>query len=134
MAPPAARQNDKVVGMDPHIVMIPTPPTGALVPSPPIPHLFSGTLLDGLSADVKVMGMPAATLGSKAKNMPPHIPQGGPMFQVKPLDEATIIKGSATVFINGKPAARSGDIAMDCGEPPTPGTVIGTGATVQIGG
>jgi uncharacterized Zn-binding protein involved in type VI secretion len=42
--------------------------------------------------------------------------------------------GSATVMINGKPAARAGDTAMTCNDPsPLPvGTVVATG-TVMIG-
>ena len=52
-------------------------------------------------------GMPAATQGSIADNMPPHIPQGGP-FQRPPSNKGQIINGSMTVMINGKPAARVG--------------------------
>ena len=80
------------------------------------------------------MGMPAATLNSTATNTPPHIPIGG-TFVKPPSNKATIIKGSATVNINGKPAARSGDTAMTCNDPvdlPV-GTVVAVG-TVNIGG
>ena len=54
--------------------------------------------------------MPAAVQGSTATNMPSHIPQGGP-FQKPPSNQATIQLGSATVLINGKPAARNADKA-----------------------
>jgi uncharacterized Zn-binding protein involved in type VI secretion len=52
-----------------------------------------------------------------------------------PSNRATIIKGSATVFINGKLAARSGDTAMTCNDPVDApvGTVVAVG-TVMIGG
>jgi uncharacterized Zn-binding protein involved in type VI secretion len=46
----------------------------------------------------------------------------------------TIAAGSATVRINGKPAARNGDAALTCNEPPGPpiGQVVANG-TVSIG-
>ncbi len=109
MGQPAAKQGDKVIGVDTHIIMIPAPP-GPPVPTP-LPHPFSGTLLQGLSNDVKIQGMPAATVNSVAINMPPHIPQGGP-FQKPPTNQGKIMMGSATVMIDNKPAARAGDTAM----------------------
>ncbi len=115
---------------DIHIVMIPA------VPSPiptPLPHPFAGMIDGGLSADVKIMGMPAATVDSTASNTPPHIPQGGP-FQSPPSNKATIKMGSPTVKINGKMAARNGDMAMTCNDPSDlpSGTVMAVG-TVLIG-
>jgi uncharacterized Zn-binding protein involved in type VI secretion len=131
MGKPAAKQGDQVVATDIHIVMIPgTPP----VPTP-LPHPFNGIINGNLSANVKIMGMPAATLGSTADNTPPHIPQGGP-FQNPPTNKGTIMMGSATVMINNKPAARMGDTAMTCNDPaPAPvGQVVVPMSTVMIGG
>jgi uncharacterized Zn-binding protein involved in type VI secretion len=99
-----------------------------------LPHPFVGIIDGGLSSDVKIMGMPAATVDSTATNTPSHIPQGGP-FQSPPSNKATIKMGSVTVKINGKMAARNGDMAMTCNDPtdmPT-GTVLAVG-TVMIGG
>lgn len=130
MGQPAAKQGDKIMATDTHIVMIPgTPP----VPTP-LPHPFMGIIDGNLSSDVKIMGMPAATVDSTASNMPPHIPQGGP-FQKPPSNKATIKLGSATVKINGKMAARNGDMAMTCNDPADlpVGKVIAVG-TVFIGG
>jgi uncharacterized Zn-binding protein involved in type VI secretion len=131
MGQPAAKQGDRVTGIDTHIIMIPAPP-GPPVPTP-LPHPFAGILQDGLSADVKIQGMPAATVNSIAKNLPPHVPQGGP-FQKPPMNQGKIIMGSTTVFINGKPAARAGDTAMTCNDPVDApvGTVIAV-STVLIG-
>lgn len=131
MGQPAAKQGDTIMAVDIHIIMIPTP--GGPVPTP-LPHPFNGIINGGLSSNVKIGGRPAAVLGSTADNVPPHIPQGGP-FQKPPTNKATIIKGSATVMINKKPAARMGDMAMTCNDPvdlPT-GTVIAVG-NVLIGG
>lgn len=113
MGQPAAKQGDQVIAVDTHIVMIPSP--GGPVPTP-LPSPFAGVIMGGLSSNVKIMGMPAATLGSTADNLPPHIPAGGP-FQKPPANKGTIMIGSPTVMINGKPAARNGDTAMTCNDP-----------------
>lgn len=131
MGQPAAKQGDQILATDTHIVMIPSP--GGPVPTP-LPSPFTGQINDGLSSDVNIDGKPAAVLGSKAKNTPPHIPAGGP-FQKPPSNEATIIAGSGTVLINGKPAARNGDKAITCNDPADLpiGSVVAAG-TVNVGG
>lgn len=131
MAMPAAKQGDKVVATDIHIQMVPSP--GGPVPTP-LPSPFNGTLDGSLSGDVNIAGMAAATVGSTATNTPGHIPSAGP-FQKPPADQATVMKGSASVFINGKPAARMGDKATTCNDPADlpAGTVVASG-TVFIGG
>ena len=130
MGQAAAKQGDQVTATDTHILLIPVG-TGT-VPTP-LPHPFAGVLSGGLSADVKIMGMPAATVDSTATNTPPHIPQGG-AFQSPPSNQSTVKTGSATVKINGKPAARNGDTAMTCNDPSDLpiGTVVAAG-TVMIG-
>ena len=130
MGQPAAKQGDKIMATDTHIIMIPSP-TGP-VPTP-LPHPFTGIINGNLSSNVKIMGLPAATVGSTAQNIPPHIPQGGP-FQKPPSNRATIQIGSPTVRINGKSAVRNGDTAMTCNDPvdlPV-GKVVAVG-TVTIG-
>ena len=133
MGQPAAKQSDIIQAIDTHIVMVPTP--GGPVPTPTPGHPFNGMIDGNLSTDVKIIGLPAATMGSTATNQPPHIPIGGPSFQIPPTNQATIIIGSATVLINGKQATRNGDTANTCNDPaPLPvGTVIAAG-TVMIGG
>lgn len=129
MAPPAAKQGDRVTALDTHLIQPP-----GTSPPVPIPHPFSGLLDGGLSPDVRIAGRPAATVGSTATNTPPHLPQGG-SFVVPPKNQARVIAGSATVFINGKPAARAGDTALTCNDPVDlpAGTVVAAG-TVRIGG
>ncbi|WP_020408674.1 PAAR domain-containing protein [Hahella ganghwensis] len=130
MGKPAAKQGDKVLATDTHIVMIPSP--GGPVPTP-LPHPFNGMLDGNLSSDVNIMGMPAAVVGSTATNIPAHIPQGGP-FQTPPANKGSVELGSNTVFINGKAAARMGDKAKTCNDPADMlvGTVMASG-TVMIG-
>jgi len=134
MGQPAAKKGDQVFALDTHIVMVPAPPAPAPVPTP-LPHPFAGIVSGGLSSDVNIMGMPAATVNSTADNTPPHLPTPpGVSFQKPPDNKATIKFGSATVKINGKAAARNGDKAETCNDPsdlPT-GTVFAVG-TVMIG-
>jgi uncharacterized Zn-binding protein involved in type VI secretion len=132
MGQPAAKQGDQIVATDTHITMVPSGPS--LAPTP-LPHPFTGIINDGLSSDVKIMGMPAAVVGSTADNLPPHIPTPpGISFQKPPTNKATIQMGSLTVKINGKMAARNGDMAMTCNDPADmpAGTVVAAG-TVMIG-
>jgi uncharacterized Zn-binding protein involved in type VI secretion len=132
MGQPAAKKGDQVVATDTHIVMVPSP--GGPVPTP-LPHPFTGILNGGLSSDVKVMGMAAATVDSTADNTPPHIPTPpGTAFQSPPANKGTIKMGSATVKINGKAAARNGDMAETCNDPANMpvGKVVAAG-TVMIG-
>jgi len=133
MGQPAAKQGDKVIATDIHMVLVPAPP-GPPVPTP-LPHPFNGILDDSLSPNVNVMSMPAATVTSIADDLPPHLPTPpGTAFVKPPSNKAIIIMGSPTVFINNKPAARNGDTALTCNDPvdlPV-GTVVAVG-TVLMG-
>ena len=134
MGQPMAKQNDQVVATDTHIVLVPAPP-GPPVPTP-LPHPFVGLINAGLSGDVRIMGLAAATVDSTAGNNPPHIPTlPGTALQSPPANKATVRVGSATVRINGKKAARNGDMAMTCNDPTDlpAGTVVAVG-TVFAGG
>jgi uncharacterized Zn-binding protein involved in type VI secretion len=130
MGQPAAKKGDQITAVDTHVVMVPgTPP----VPTP-LPHPFAG-INGGLSSDVNIMGMAAATVDSTADNTPQHIPTPpGTSFQAPPSNKATIKVGSSTVKINGKMAARNGDTANTCNDPSDlpAGTVVAVG-TVLIG-
>src|SRR3954454_6696260 len=107
MGQPAAKKGDQITAIDTHIVMVPAGPS--LVPTP-LPHPFAGLINGGLSSDVNVMGMAAATGGSTADNTPQHAPTPpGTSFQAPPANKGTIKVGSPTVNINGKQAARNGD-------------------------
>jgi uncharacterized Zn-binding protein involved in type VI secretion len=134
MGQPAAKQGDLIVAVDTHVVMVPPPGPGPPVPTP-LPHPFAGILNGGLSSDVKIMGLPAATVDSTADNTPPHVATPpGTGFQSPPSNKATVKLGSPTVKINGKMAARNGDMAMTCNDPADmpAGKIIAAG-TVMIG-
>ncbi|MFB2875389.1 PAAR domain-containing protein [Floridanema aerugineum] len=131
MGRPAAKLGDTIFAIDTHLVFTPPIPNAV-----PLPHPFKGTINGNLSTNVKIMGKPAATVGSIAINMPPHIPTPpGIAFLKIPSNKGIVQMGSLTVRINGKMAARAGDTALTCNDPidlPI-GRVIATG-TVLIGG
>jgi uncharacterized Zn-binding protein involved in type VI secretion len=113
MSKPVAKGGDRVVGVDTHVIMIPSP--GGPVPTP-MPMPFSGVLQDKLSSTVFIDGQGVAVVGSVANNVPPHMPMGGP-FQTPPTNKATVSSGSDTVFADEKAVARIGDTASDCNDP-----------------
>ncbi len=124
----AAKFGDRIVAVDIHVVLVPP-----LQLTAPLPHPFSGVLIGKLSTNVRIMGKSAAVVGSTASNLPPHVAQGS-SFLKPPSNQGTIVKGSLTVLINGKSAARMGDQALTCNDPidvPV-GRVIANG-TVMIG-
>jgi uncharacterized Zn-binding protein involved in type VI secretion len=129
MGQPAAREGDRITAIDTHLIQ----PPGTSPPAP-VPHPFSGIIDGGVSADVTIGGKAAATVDSTATNTPAHLPIGG-SFVNPPSNRGTIVKGSATVTINGKRAARAGDTAKTCNDPTDQpvGTVVAAG-TVTIGG
>ncbi|HTR16326.1 MAG TPA: PAAR domain-containing protein [Acetobacteraceae bacterium] len=129
MGQPAAKKGDQVTAIDTHVVMVPSSPPA------PLPHPFAGVISGGLSSNVNIMGIPAATVDSTADNTPPHVPTPpGTAFQTPPSNKATIKTGSPTVKINGKMAARNGDTAETCNDPSDlpVGKVVAVG-TVFIG-
>ncbi|MEU8825012.1 PAAR domain-containing protein [Streptomyces sp. NPDC048636] len=109
----AAAMGDRIVGVDTHTVLVPSP--GGPVETP-MPFPFSGTLADGCCQTVLIGHKPAATVGSTAYNTPPHIPPVG-VFKAPPDNKGTVSRGSSTVFFGGKAAARSGDSATTCNDP-----------------
>jgi len=128
MGQPAAKQGDQVTATDQHLIQPPAPGPPVSTPMP-----FAGIINGGLSPSVNIMGMPAATVNSTAVNQPPHVPVGG-TFVKPPSNQATIISGSATVMINGNPAARNGDTATTCNDPADlPDGTVAAAGTVNLG-
>ncbi|MFO0551132.1 MAG: PAAR domain-containing protein [Polyangiaceae bacterium] len=113
MSQPIAKQGDRVLGVDTHIILVPSP--GGPVPTP-TSMPFNGPLSQSLAPDVFVDNLAVAILGSKALNTPAHVPTGGP-FQKQPSDQATVSSASSTVFADNKPVARARDSAACCNDP-----------------
>lgn len=128
---PAAKQGDRIVALDNHLIQPPGAP-----PPPPVlvPHPFAGVLDGSLSSDVKIEGQFAATVGSTATNTPAHLPIGG-LFVNPPRNQGRVIEGSATVLINNKLATRAGAKALTCNDPVDApvGTVVAV-SRVLVGG
>lgn len=130
MGKPAAKQGDRVVAIDKHVIMIPSP--GGPVPTP-TPMPFSGQVSGSLSSSVFIDSKPAAVRGSTAMNQPAHLPLGGP-FQKPPSNQGTVDSGSDTVLFDNQKAARMGDLVKTCNDPQDApnGTIIAS-STVLIG-
>jgi uncharacterized Zn-binding protein involved in type VI secretion len=129
MGTPAAVMGDRINAVC-AIHLLPGP-LGAPMPSPPLP--FSAPLLQGLATKVLIAGKPAAVAGSSGFNTPPHVGlHPSDPFMVPPQQRGTVVMGSTTVLIEGKPAARTGSPCTVCAG--LPGQLAGTAATVLIGG
>jgi len=122
---PGAKHLDPVLGVDIHIILIPTP--GGPVPTP-LPHPFIGMILDPMDyvpiigSTVLVNGSHRGQAGTAGKCLPPHIPMGGP-FQKPPGNESENFLGSATVLVDGEPFTHLVHPALTCndiGMPPPP--------------
>lgn len=121
----AGKQLDLVMGVDIHIVNIPSP--GGPVPTP-MPHPHIGMLMDPMEylpvvgTTVFVNGLPAAYAGAAGIAAPPHIPMGAGF--TKPVDnENELFMGSATVLCCDQPMSALGHMALSCscvGAPPPP--------------
>ncbi|MEP6695776.1 MAG: PAAR domain-containing protein [Pseudonocardiales bacterium] len=129
MGTPAAVAGDQVSGTC-AIHMIPNPASGAPQPGPPFP--FSAPLTFGLATRTLIAGKPAVVVGASGLNTPPHVGlHPADPFMAPPMQKATVVGGSATVLIEGKPAANTGAACTICAG--LPGTLTGTAATVLIG-
>jgi uncharacterized Zn-binding protein involved in type VI secretion len=84
-----------------------------VVPTP-LPHPFNGIISGGLSSNVNIMGMPAATSATRRQHAAAY---PGRTIPKPPSNKAQIVSGSGTVLINGKMAARNGDSALTCNDP-----------------
>jgi len=117
MGKPAAKKDDKVITKDIHLVQPPGPVKPNETPFP-----FNGVLTGKLSSNVTINGLPAAMVDSTLTNTMMHAQFllsnfPGCSFVNPPKDQGTVIMGSAKVFINGKAAARDGDIVETCADP-----------------
>ncbi|MFZ6765726.1 PAAR domain-containing protein [Undibacterium sp. Di26W] len=114
---------------DIHIVLVPNP-GGAQPTEQPFP--FNGKIGANTSPNVRINGHPAATVGSLASNLPPHIPADG-VFKQPPTNLGKVVLGSTSVRINRKGAARAGDLCETCHDVP-PGGAQAPAPAVQVAG
>ena len=159
--PPAATWGDLVVGVDVHVVMVPSP--GGPVPVP-LPHPYLGLVGDPAATAIGaftstlislctgappspprgltlINGLPAATTNDTARNtsLLPHLAMPpGTLFQKHPEGVASLPLGSQTVAYGGGSVIRLGEVARTCADPvalPTSAVVtIPKGMPVMVGG
>jgi len=104
-------------------------PLGVPVAAPPLP--FAASIALGLSPNVNFGGKAAATAGASGQNGQPHAglhasdPCMLPTAQI-----GHVVSGSATVLINGKPAATQQSRCTCC---VVPGNGVPSVMTVLIG-
>ncbi len=119
----ASTWTDPVLGVDTHIMLVPTP--AGPVPTP-LPLPFTGIVLDpaGMAMNMAMGGslilvnsLPATNCGTNVMNLPPHLPVPGPPAKGKLDDDALLIFGALNVELGGSLAVRLGDIAMSCNDP-----------------
>lgn len=111
-----AVQDDKVMGFDTHMMVVPSGSGTAVVP---LPHPFIGKMFGNLSSDVKIGFKGCAVKGSKAiHNDRGHMQLPGTIkFQKSPKCEGEVTGGtSPTVKINGKEAAVIGSKVTTCND------------------
>jgi RHS repeat-associated protein len=119
----ASTWTDPVLGVDIHIILVPTP----VGPVPtPLPLPFTGMVLDpaGLAMN-KAMGgslilvnnLPATNCGTNVMNLPPHLPVPGPFADGVPGNDAQLMFGALNVELGGSLAVRLGEIALSCNDP-----------------
>lgn len=111
-----AVEDDKVVGMDTHIMVV---PAGNSTANVLLPHPFIGKLKDKLSKDVKIKDKKCATKDSVAKHDDStHMQLPGTIkFQKNPKKEGKVTGGtSSKVKINGKEAAVIGSQVTTCND------------------
>ena len=129
-----AVQDDKVMGFDVHIMVV---PSGNGTTTVPLPHPFIGKLADKLSKDVKIKDKACATKDSVAKHddsMHMQLP-GTIKFQNNPKKEGKVTGGtSSKVKINGKEAAVIGSQVSTCNDmgAQNNSTVIAPGASMPM--
>lgn len=131
MAQPVARMNDPVTGTDTHGVI---PASGG--PPVPTPHPYLGRITSGCAGDVLINGLPAAVQGSGSMLDSPHlpIPPAG-SFAIPPTGQGTVVSGSSTVRVGGRPLARAGDQVQTCNDPvPAPTSSITSGSQNVLAG
>ncbi len=148
---PAAKFGDIVLGVDLHLVMVPTP--GGPVPTP-LPHVFQGLVYDPVGAAISaalgavvgggglvlVNGLPAGHTGMEVKGTPhlPTPPGTGFAPNDVPDHQGTLVTGSKTVSFSGSSAARLTSLVSSCNFPlnlPTSTCLaVPMGAPVLVGG
>lgn len=113
MSAPPIVMNDQITGTCSTGHLVPNPSSGAPQPAPPLP--FSAPLTVGLATTVTIGGKAAAIAGSQGFNTPPHVGlHPSDPFMVPSSQIGTVVAGSTTVLVEGKPLATAAGQATLC--------------------
>ena len=129
-----ATKDDKVMGFDTHIMVV---PAGTSTANVPLPHPFIGKISDKVSDDVKIKDKGVAVKGSKAKHddsMHMQLP-GTIKFQNNPKKEGEVTGGTGSkVKVNGKEVAVIGSQVTTCNDMGmrNNSTIIAVGASIPM--
>jgi len=105
------------MGIDTHIVMVPTP-VGAPFRTP-MPNPYVGIVMEPLDyapvvgATVLINGLPRAQAGTGSIQISPHLPLGGPLVP-PPTGEGEVFMGSMTVALDGDAQSFLGMPVLTC--------------------
>ena len=111
-----AAKDDKVMGFDTHMMVV---PSGSGTATVPLPHPFIGKISEKVSEDVKIGNKGVAVKGSKAKHDDStHMQLPGTIkFQTNPKKEGEVTGGTASkVKVDGKEAAVIGSQVTTCND------------------
>ena len=122
---PVAKRGDRIRGTSTHMHLKkpPAPPPAPPELPTPVRQDYNGQFGTDLSPDVYAENREVATVGSEA-SMRPGLRLTPPQLYVPPTGPSNgseVIRGSSTVYVNGKQIARDRDPCNICGVPmPTP--------------
>lgn len=129
MGQPAAVAGDRIVGTCAGH-QVPSP-AGNPTAGPPMP--FSAPVTQGAASSVLIAGTPALVQGATGLNQPPHTGlHASDPHAVPAAQQGRVVTGSATVHLEGTPAAHAGSQTTMCFG--VPGQLMASAADVQIGG
>ena len=129
-----AKQNDRVVGFDTHIMVI---PAGTGTANVPLPHPFIGQIKGKVSSNVKMGYKGVATKGSVARHddsMHLQLP-GTIQFLNNPKKEGEVTGGTiGEVKVNGKEVAVVGSLVSTCNDVGMRdnSTIVALGASIPM--
>ena len=113
----AAKHLDPIVGVDVHIILIPTPagPVPTPIPTPYVGMVFDPVdYLPFIGATVYINGLPRAQAGTGGIALVPHLPLGGPFGPPPPTNESEVFMGSSSVAVDGDAQSHLGLPVLSC--------------------
>jgi uncharacterized Zn-binding protein involved in type VI secretion len=123
MPKPAAKKLDSISAVDLHLVQ-----------GVPTPFPFEGVLMHDLVPTVLFENQPAARVGSRAANVPSHVPPPGKSFDRAPKNEGGVARTfGKNVLVDSWPVARHRDLAKTCNDVEAANGTVNAAGSVLVG-